>query len=113
MDKEEDFNDFFNDVINILPIKSSKIIKNSFSKAQTKAEKLLKENSQKFDSIFEPFLTDVTPEIRKKCHKTIHFASLTSAIVGFSPIPFSDAVLLVSIQLSMLTRLYIIFGEKW
>ena len=52
-------------------------------------------------------------QTRRKCHETIHFATLTAAIVGFSPIPFSDAVLLVPIQLTMMMRLYKIFGASW
>ncbi|WP_254556059.1 DUF697 domain-containing protein, partial [Salmonella enterica] len=59
------------------------------------------------------FLVGVDSQTRRKCHETIHFATLTAAIVGFSPIPFSDAVLLVPIQLTMMMRLYKIFGASW
>ena len=55
----------------------------------------------------------VDPEVRKKCFSTIHIATLTAAIIGCSPIPFSDAVLLVPVQLTMMGRLHKLFGQSW
>ena len=110
---DEEFNHFFDDVLKRVPKKYAKTIKKSLSKTQIKAEELLKENAQKFDSIFDNFLIGVDRDVRKKCHQTIHFASLSAAIIGLSPIPFSDAVLLVPVQLAMMTRLHRIFGTNW
>ena len=38
---------------------------------------------------------------------------MKSVYVGFSPIPFSDAFLLVPVQLTMMSRLHKIFGQSW
>lgn len=111
--RDEEFNNFLNDVLKKMPASSTEIIKNSLSKTRLKAEELLKENAAKFDSIFDNFLVGVEPELRKKCHKIIHFSSLTAAIIGFSPIPFSDAVLLVPVQMTMMMRLHQVFGASW
>src|SRR5574341_1346192 len=104
--KNEGFDEFFNQVLKNMPARSAKIIKSSFVVSKAKAEQFLANNSQKFDQLFDEFLVGVDSQTRRKCHETIHFATLTAAIVGFSPIPFSDAVLLVPIQLTMMMRLY-------
>ena len=96
-----------------MPARSAKIISSSLTVSKAKAEQFLASNSQKFDHLFDVFLVGVDSQTRRKCHETIHFATLTAAIVGFSPIPFSDAVLLVPIQLTMMMRLYKIFGASW
>ena len=111
--KNEGFDEFFNQVLKNMPASSAKIIKTSFVVSKAKAEQFLANNSQKFDQLFDEFLVGVDSQTRRKCHETIHFATLTAAIVGFSPIPFSDAVLLVPIQLTMMMRLYKIFGASW
>ncbi len=103
--KNEGFDEFFNQVLKNMPARSAKIIKSSFVVSKAKAEQFLANNSQKFDQLFDEFLVGVDSQTRRKCHETIHFATLTAAIVGFSPIPFSDAVLLVPIQLTMMMRL--------
>jgi len=51
-------------------------------------------------------LEGVDEETRKKCHTTVHDAALTAAIIGCSPISFSDAVLLVSVQLTMMAKIF-------
>ena len=107
------FEEFFNQVLKKMPARSAKIISSSLTVSKAKAEQFLASNSQKFDHLFDEFLVGVDSQTRRKCHETIHFATLTAAIVGFSPIPFSDAVLLVPIQLTMMMRLYKIFGPSW
>ena len=107
------FEEFFNQVLKKMPARSAKIISSSLTVSKAKAEQFLASNSQKFDHLFDEFLVGVDSQTRRKCHETIHFATLTAAIVGFSPIPFSDAVLLVPIQLTMMMRLYKIFGASW
>ncbi|MFR5977883.1 MAG: YcjF family protein [Lactococcus lactis] len=107
------FEEFFNQVLKKMPARSAKIISSSLTVSKAKAERFLASNSQKFDHLFDEFLVGVDSQTRRKCHETIHFATLTAAIVGFSPIPFSDAVLLVPIQLTMMMRLYKIFGAAW
>ncbi len=107
------FEEFFNQVLKKMPARSAKIISSSLTVSKAKAERFLASNSQKFDHLFDEFLVGVDSQTRRKCHETIHFATLTAAIVGFSPIPFSDAVLLVPIQLTMMMRLYKIFGASW
>ncbi len=75
------------------------------------AETILEKNQVKFDHVFEDFLKGVDPITRKKSHRIIHAASLTAAIIGCSPIPFSDAFLLVPVQLTMMARLHKLFGQ--
>ncbi|MGH2155892.1 YcjF family protein, partial [Enterococcus faecalis] len=71
-------------------------------------------NSQtQLDKVFVEFLADVSPDVKKKSHQTIHFAALSAAIIGFSPIPFSDAFLLVPVQLTMMSRLHKNFVHSW
>ncbi|MEB7495790.1 DUF697 domain-containing protein, partial [Enterococcus hirae] len=66
-----------------------------------------------FDHVFKDFLKGVDETTRKKSHRIIHAASLTAAIIGCSPIPFSDAFLLVPVQLTMMARLHKLFGQSW
>ena len=45
-------------------------------------------------------------KLSKSEHTIIHSATVAAGIVGASPIPFSDAVLLVPIQTAMIVALY-------
>ncbi|MBO0428384.1 GTPase [Vagococcus fluvialis] len=45
-------------------------------------------------------------KLSKSEHTIIHSATVAAGIVGASPIPFSDAVLLVPIQTTMIVALY-------
>lgn len=110
---ENEFESFFSEVLKGLPKKTSTIVLNAYDKSREQAEKTLAKSKNQFDSIFEEFLEGVDEETRKKCHTTIHAASLTAAIIGCSPIPFSDAFLLVPVQLTMMARLHKIFGQSW
>ncbi|ALS00245.1 GTPase [Enterococcus silesiacus] len=110
---EKEFDSFFSEVIKKFPEKTSSIILNSYGKSKERAEQILAKSKNQFDSIFDEFLQGVDEDTRKKCHKTIHAASLTAAIIGCSPIPFSDAFLLVPVQLTMMARLHKIFGQSW
>lgn len=110
---EKEFDSFFSEVIKKFPEKTSSIILNSYGKSKERAEQILAKSKNQFASIFDEFLQDVDEDTRKKCHKTIHAASLTAAIIGCSPIPFSDAFLLVPVQLTMMARLHKIFGQTW
>lgn len=113
-DKEEkEFESFFAEVIKKFPQKTATIILNSYGKSKERAEQILAKSKNQFDGIFDEFLQGVDAETRKKCHKTVHAASLTAAIIGCSPIPFSDAVLLVPVQLTMMARLHKLFGQSW
>ena len=113
MQDEEEFESFFSEVLKKLPQKTSVIIHDAYDKSKERAEKILAKSKNQFDGIFDEFLAGVDEETRKKCHKTVHAASLTAAIIGCSPIPFSDAVLLVPVQLTMMARLHKIFGQSW
>lgn len=110
---EKEFDSFFSEVIKKFPQKTASIILNSYGKSKKRAENIVAKSTSQFDRIFDEFLEGVDDDTRKKCHKTIHAASLTAAIVGCSPIPFSDALLLVPIQLTMMARLHKIFGQSW
>lgn len=110
---EEEFHSFFAEVLDKLPKKASAIILKTYDDTKLKAEKQIHDNQGKFESIFSNYLTGVDQPTRKKCHQIIHAASLTAAIVGFSPIPFSDAVLLVPVQMTMMARLHKLFGQSW
>ncbi|HEX5350567.1 MAG TPA: YcjF family protein [Trichococcus sp.] len=111
--EEKEFESFFSEVLKKLPQKTSTRVLNAYDKSKERAEKILDKSKNQFDGIFDEFLEGVDEEKRKKCHKTVHAASLTAAIIGFSPIPFSDAVLLVPVQLTMMSRLHKIFGQSW
>lgn len=104
---------FFADVMEKLPKKTVAKILNSFDSSKIQAEKILSKSKDQFDRIFDQFLVGVDEETRKKCHSIIHAASLTAAIIGCSPIAFSDAILLVPVQLTMMARLHKLFGQKW
>lgn len=110
---EKEFESFFSEVLKKLPHRTSTIILNAYDNSKERAEKILAKSKIQFDGIFDEFLEGVNEETRKKCHKTVHAASLTAAIIGCSPIPFSDAVLLVPVQLTMMARLHKIFGQSW
>lgn len=111
--ESKEFNSFFNEVLKKIPTKYATIIVNSFDKSKAHAEKILANSKEQYEAIFEDFLVGVDPEVRKKCFSTIHIATLTAAIIGCSPIPFSDAVLLVPVQLTMMGRLHKLFGQIW
>lgn len=110
---EEEFDSFFSDVLKRLPLKTSAIVLRTYDKSKEQAEKTLDKSKNQFEGIFETFLEGADEETRKKCHKTIHAASLTAVIIGFSSIPFSDSFLLVPVQLTMMSRLHKIFGQSW
>lgn len=110
---EKEFESFFSEVLKKIPQRTSTIILSTYDKSKEQAEKILAKSKNQFDTIFDEFLEGVDEETRKKCHKAVHAASLTAAIIGFSPIPFSDAFLLVPVQLTMMARLHKIFGQSW
>lgn len=112
-DKEDGFDSFFAEVMQKFPKKTADILMKTLDTTKGKAEALLGETRGKFSKVFEDFLAGVDEKTRRKAHQTIHFASLTSAIIGFSPIPFSDAFLLVPVQLTMMSRLHKVFGRSW
>ena len=103
---EKEFESFFSEVLKKLPQKTSATVINAYDKSKEQAEKILDKSKNQFDGIFDEFLEGVDEETRKKCHTTVHAASLTAAIIGCSPIPFSDAVLLVSVQLTMMEKIF-------
>ncbi|CZQ98528.1 YcjF family protein [Trichococcus collinsii] len=111
--EEKEFESFFSEVLKKLPQKTSTRVLNAYDKSKEQAEKILDKSKNQFDGIFDEFLEGVDEEQRKKCHKTVHAASLTAAIIGCSPIPFSDAFLLVPVQLTMMSRLHKLFGQSW
>ncbi|TKN19203.1 DUF697 domain-containing protein [Enterococcus sp. VV15] len=110
---QEEFDSFFSEVLKKIPQKTSKVILNTYEKSKKVAETILEKNQVKFDHVFEDFLKGVDPITRKKSHRIIHAASLIAAIIGCSPIPFSDAFLLVPVQLTMMARLHKLFGQPW
>ena len=111
--EEKEFESFFFEVLKKLPQKTSTSVLNAYDKSKEQAEQILAKSKAQFEGIFDEFLEGVDEEKRKKCHKTVHAASLTAAIIGCSPIPFSDAFLLVPVQLTMMSRLHKIFGQSW
>ncbi|MGL5886841.1 MAG: YcjF family protein [Leuconostoc suionicum] len=110
---EKEFNSFFAEFLQRLPRRTAKIIQNTYEKSRIKADKVLLKSRTSFDQVFDNFLAGVDREKAEKCHRIIHAASLSAAIVGCSPIPFSDAFLLVPIQLTMMSRLHKLFGQSW
>lgn len=110
---QEEFASFFSEVIKKIPQKTSKVILNTYEKSKKVAERILEKNQVKFDHVFEDFLKSVDVTTRKKSHCIVHSASLTAAIIGCSPLPFSDAFLLVPVQLTMMARLHKLFGQPW
>lgn len=110
---EKEFSEFFAEVLKKFPQQTANIILKGYDKARGKAEQLLAKSQANFTSVFQEFLGAMDAGTQKKCQRVIHAAALTAAIVGCSPIAFSDAILLVPIQLTMLTRLHKIFGRPW
>lgn len=108
-----EFDSFFAEVLKKLPQQSAAVIAKSFNQSKALAEKTMAKSRTQFDGVFEDFLVGVDDQMRKKAHNIIHAASLTAAIIGCSPIPFSDAFLLVSVQLTMMARLHKLFGQSW
>lgn len=109
----KEFTVFFNEVLKKLPKKTATIIMESFDKSKQQAEKIVTNSKNQYENIFDEFLVGVDAEVRKKSYSTIHAATLTAAIIGCSPIPFSDAFLLVPVQLTMMSRLHKTFGQSW
>ncbi|GEK91244.1 YcjF family protein [Alkalibacterium kapii] len=112
-DEEKEFISFFNEVLKKLPKKISTIILKTFDSSKAQAEKIMANSKEQYENVFDEFLVGVDQAIKKKCYSTIHAATLTAAIIGCSPIPFSDALLLVPVQLIMMGRLHKIFGQSW
>ncbi|MGJ5643748.1 DUF697 domain-containing protein [Latilactobacillus curvatus] len=108
-----EFDFFFAEVLKKLPQQSAAVIAKSFNQSKALAEKTMAKSRTQFDGVFEDFLVGVDDQMRKKAHNIIHAASLTAAIIGCSPIPFSDAFLLVPVQLTMMARLHKLFGQSW
>ncbi|WP_025729286.1 YcjF family protein [Atopobacter phocae] len=104
---------FFKEMLAQFPETSAAILDKTYDKTKNQAEEMISKSQRQFESIFDEFLVGVDAETRKKCHRTIHAAAVSAAIVGLSPIPFSDAALLVPIQLTMMARLHKIFGQSW
>ena len=111
--EESEFDSFFSEVVTKFPEKTRKVILGTYDKTKNTAEKVVAKSSAHFTPVFDEFLVGVDVETRKKCHHIIHAASLSAAIIGCSPIPFSDALLLVPIQLTMMSRLHKLFGQSW
>ena len=107
------FESFFSDVLRKMPARTSKIMQQTFNESRVKAEKIVFNSRNQVERRFSEFLDGVDNQIKTKCHQIIHAAALTAAIVGCSPIPFSDAFLLVPIQLTMMSRLHKLFGQSW
>ena len=49
-------------------------------------------------------------EKRQQAHNAVATAAASAATAGASPIPFSDAVILVPIQIAMLARISVVYG---
>ncbi|MBR2277244.1 MAG: YcjF family protein [Leuconostoc sp.] len=107
------FESFFSDVLRKMPARTAKIMQQTFNESRVKAEKIVFNSRNQVERRFSEFLDGVDNQIKTKCHQIIHAAALTAAIVGCSPIPFSDAFLLVPIQLTMMSRLHKLFGQSW
>lgn len=112
-EEQKEFASFFAETMKRLPQKTTAAILRNFDSSKSKAEQTLAKSKTQFDRLFEEFLKGVDEPLRRKCHATIHAASLTAAIIGCSPIPFSDAFLLVPVQLTMMGRLHKLFGQSW
>ena len=111
--EEKEFDAFFSETLRRFPQKTSSMILKTYDTSKQQAEKILAKSQDQFEGLFEEFLKGADEQTRKKCHTTIHAATLTAAIIGCSPIPFSDAFLLVPVQLTMMARLHKIFGQSW
>lgn len=112
-DEEKFFVQFFNEVLKSYPKKVRSAIIGAYGTTRNQADKIVENIKNNYKGIFEEFLRDVDEEVQKKTYSTIHAAALMAAIVGLSPIPFSDAVVLVPIQLLMMARLHKLFGKSW
>jgi len=112
-DEDAEFASFFNAALEKMPKRTAAIIRKNYGRSKEQAEKVMAKGKAQSDRVFDEFLLGVDDATQKKAHRTIHAASLTAAIIGCSPIPFSDAFLLVPVQLTMMARLYRLFGRSW
>lgn len=112
-EEQEEFDAILQDTLSRMPKKTARVVVGAFDKSKGQAEKLLATSKGQFDKVFEDFLPGLDKDIQKRCHSIIHGASLTAAIIGFSPISFSDAILLVPVQMAMMARLHKLFGQSW
>ena len=110
---DKEFHAFLDEVLKKMPVKSAGVILGALDQTKAQAEKVLGTSKERYEGIFDEFLVGVDPEVRKKSYTTIHAATLTAAIIGLSPIPFSDAILLVPVQTVMMSRLHKLFGRSW
>ncbi len=59
---------------------------------KVKAEQLVTNSQTQLDKVFDEFLAGVSPDVKKKKSSNDSFSvHCQRAIMGFSPIPFSDA----------------------
>ena len=110
--EDKEFNSFFLKYCNDFLTKPQRLYR-IHMKIEIQADKIFFKSRSNLDQVFDTFLTGVDQQTAQKCHRIIHAASLSAAIVGCSPIPFSDAFLLVPIQLTMMSRLHKLFGQSW
>lgn len=111
--EKDEFIGFFNTLLNNVPANMASVLAKAFRTSKKQAEKLYLGVKDGYESIFDSFLVGVEDDVRRKTFGTIHAAMLTAAVIGTSPIPFSDAFLLVPVQLLMMGRLHKAFNVSW
>ena len=64
---------------------------NAFATSKGKAEQLVTNSQTQLDKVFDEFLAGVSPDVKRKVIKRFILPHCQQRIIGFSPIPFSDA----------------------
>ena len=77
-----------------------------------KAESMAGKFEKKSESVINDFTSGMSDKKLRDNHLAIHIATVAAAGVAISPIPFSDAALLVPIQMTMIGEIYDNFGYK-
>lgn len=77
-------------------------------KTESMAEKFEKKNKK----VIDDFTAGISAKRLRDNHLAIHTASVAAAGVALSPIPFTDASLIIPIQMAMIVKIYDDFGYK-
>lgn len=112
-DKDREFNSFFEELKDRVPDKVADTFAAAVEKSRSQGEKIAEIQRNQISGTLDEFVGVMDQQKREKAGKIIKSATIFSAIVGLTPIPFADAMLLVPIQLTMMARLHKLFGQSW
>ncbi|WP_124057887.1 YcjF family protein [Vaginisenegalia massiliensis] len=104
---------FMDELLGRLPKPVASSFVSFYRQSRNQAEKIVDSHKDQLDGVLNDFVGGLESSRRQEAGKIIRTATIMAAVVGCSPIPFSDAILLVPIQLTMMARLHKLFGQSW